>query len=87
MQGVFVRRSRPGGDDYPNPVCAAWWHGYGLRPLPTTPGAFGCEAHSINSWGDVAGFDQSRQEDGRFIVTVRTPVVWTWGSKRYRYGF
>jgi uncharacterized membrane protein len=76
-----------GGTDWPNAVCAVWWHGYGLRPLPLTPGASGCEAHSINSWGDVAGFTESVEQDGRHLIIVRAPVVWTWASKKYRYGF
>jgi hypothetical protein len=76
-----------GGTDWPNAVCAVWWEGYGLRPLPLPPQVSGCRVHSINSWGDVAGFSESMETDGRFMFVVRTPVVWTWASKKYRYGF
>ena len=76
-----------GGNDWPNAECGVWWHGYGLRRLPLTPDASGCEAHSINSWGDVAGFSESMEQDGRSLFVVRKPIVWTWASKRYRYGF
>ncbi len=66
--------------------CAVYYKGYGVLDLPRlTTSRLGCEATSINSWGDVAGYELVESADGR--VTHGMPLVWTWGGNENRYGF
>lgn len=73
------------GQNYFFGRCGVYYKGYGVLDLPrTTTSRLGCEAVSINSWGDVAGFEVVETADGS---SYHKPVVWTWGGNEGRYGF
>lgn len=62
--------------------CAVYYEGYGLHLMAKTDGAT-CVATSINSWGDVVGYE---------LIPVtrnvkRKPYLWTWAGNERRYGF
>lgn|GEM_PF-2621407 len=66
--------------------CAVFYKGYGTLKLPrVTPGAIDCAATSINSWGDVAGYDLVTPNGGRTVYP--RAVVWTWAGNESRYGY
>lgn len=74
------------GQNYFFGRCAVYYKGYGVLDLPRlTTSRLGCEATSINSWGDVAGFERVESADGRSSHGM--PIVWTWGGNEGRYGF
>ena len=66
--------------------CAVWYKGYGMLKLPRlVTGSRECKATSINSWGDVVGYEVFSPNEGRTYVAKA--VLWTWGGNEGRYGF
>jgi uncharacterized membrane protein len=66
-------------------ACAVYYEGYGTLELPRSADSRTCVTTSINSWGDVAGYERFSPNGGRTFVG--RPLVWAWTSNRYRYGF
>ena len=66
--------------------CAVYYKNYGALKLPRlVTGSLECNATSINSWGDVVGYEVFSPNGGRTYVSKA--VLWTWGGNENRYGY